>query len=229
MRPMSAAILGVALIASVGLAPQPPSFKTAQARISYALGVEAGQQFRTRAIDIDPRAFAQGLEDVVTGKSPRLTDDQVKAAIAELQASLKRRDFEARTAGTEAAREAGNLFLAENGKKPGVVTLPSGLQYTILRAGHGPTPTERDTVECNYRGTTLGGVEFDSSSRAASSTTVVLAQVIAGLREALTRMPVGSKWQIVVPPALASGTRAATMLVPPGEVLIYDVELLAIK
>lgn len=229
MRPMWLAVLGVALITTVGTAQQPGTFTSPQARISYALGVEAGQQFRSRAIDIDTEAFARGLRDVLTGKQPQLTDDQVRAAIAELQASLKRRDFDARTSRAESVRAAGEAFLVENAKKAGVVTLPSGLQYRVLRAGSGPRPADTDTVECRYRGTTLGGVEFENSSRDSSSTTFKVAQAIAGLREALKLMPVGSKWQVFVPPALASGTPTATMLIPPNEVLTYEVELLAIK
>jgi len=221
--------LCVVLLAALVIAQEQPTFKDSRARISYALGVEAGQQFRNRAIDLDPEAFAKGLKDVLTGKAPQLTDEQVKAAIAELQASIKQREFDARSARAEATQKAADAFLAENARKEGVVTLPSGLQYRILLPGQGPKPTDADTVECNYRGTLVDGMEFDSSSRGGSSPIIKVDQTILGLREALKLMPAGSKWQIVVPPNLASGPRTATMLIPPNQALIYEVELLAIK
>lgn len=221
--------LCVVLLAALVNAQSQPAFKDSRARISYALGVEAGQQFRNRAIDLDPDAFAKGLKDVLTGKAPQLTDEQVKAAIAELQASIKQREFDTRSARAEATQKAAESFLVENARKEGVVTLPSGLQYKILLPGQGPKPTDADTVECNYRGTLVDGMEFDSSSRGVSSPIIKVDQTILGLREALKLMPVGSKWQIVVPPNLASGPRTATMLIPPNQALIYEVELLAIK
>ena len=221
--------LCVVLLAALVIAQEQPTFKDSRARISYALGVEAGQQFRNRAIDLDPEAFAKGLKDVLTGKAPQLTDEQVKAAIAELQASIKQREFDAKSARAEATQKAAAAFLAENARKEGVVTLPSGLQYRILLPGQGPKPTDADTVECNYRGALVDGMEFDSSSRGGSSPIIKVDQTILGLREALKLMPAGSKWQIVVPPNLALGPRTATMLIPPNQALIYEVELLAIK
>jgi FKBP-type peptidyl-prolyl cis-trans isomerase FklB len=221
--------LGVTLLAALVIAQEQPAFRDSRERISYALGVEAGQQFRNRAIDLDPDAFAKGLKDAISGATPLLTDEQVKAAIAELQASIKQREFDIRTARAEATRKAAEAFLAENKTKEGVVTLPSGLQYRILVPGQGRKPTDADTVECNYRGTLVDGMEFDSSSRGGSSPIIKVDQTILGLREALKLMPVGSKWQIVVPPNLASGPRTATKLIPPNQALIYEVELLAIK
>lgn len=229
MRVRWTAGLGVVLLATLVGAQGRPTFKDSRARISYALGVEAGQQFRDRAIDLDPDAFSRGLRDILTGRAPQLTEEQVKGAIAELQADIKKREFEARSARADATRKAADAFLAENAKKDGVVTLPSGLQYRILVPGQGRKPTDEDTVECNYRGNLIDGMEFDSSSRGGSSPIIKVDQTILGLREALKLMGVGSKWQIVVPPTLATGTRTATMLIPPNQALIYEVELLAIK
>jgi FKBP-type peptidyl-prolyl cis-trans isomerase len=222
-------ILAVAALAATATAQQRGPFKTAQERISYALGVQAGQQFKSRGIDMDTDAFARGLKDAMSGKTPVLNDDQVRSAIEELQAELKRRQIELRRGISADTRKAAEAFLAENTKKDGVVTLASGLQYKIMARGQGRKPTDADTVECNYRGTLIGGLEFDSSARGAGSQTIKVDQAITGLREALKLMPVGSKWQIFVPPALASGSRTATMVIPPDQVLIYDVELLSIK
>lgn len=223
------AATAVVLLAALAMAQQPAGFKDSRARISYALGVEAGQQFRNRAIDLDPDAFAKGLKDAISGATPQLTDEQVKAAIAELQASIKQREFDIRSARAEAARKAADAFMAENAKKEGVVTLPSGLQYRILKAGQGLKPTDADIVECNYRSTLINGMEFDNSSRGGSSPIIKVDQAIAGLREALKLMPVGSKWQIFIPPSLATGPRLAMVVIPPNEALVYEVELLAIK
>lgn len=222
-------ILGVVMLAVTATAQEQGAFKNSRERISYALGVEAGQQFRNRAIDLDPEAFARGLRDVMSGRTPVLTDEQIRDAIAELQAELKRRQLELRSGIADDTRRAAEAFLAENRKKDGVVTLPSGLQYRILVPGQGPKPTDADTVQCIYRGTLISGMEFDSSSRGGSSPALRVDQTITGLREALKLMPVGSTWQIVVPPNLASGPRTATMVIPPNQALIYEVELLAIK
>ncbi len=222
-------ILGIGLFAALAIAQDPPTFKDSKERISYALGVEAGQQFRNRAIDLDPDAFAKGLKDVISHGTPLLTDEQVRAAIAELQASVKQREFDIRTGRAEATRKAAEAFLAENKTTEGVVTLSNGLQYKVINTGSGRKPTDAETVECNYRGTLIDGMEFDSSSRGGSSSTIKVDQTIIGLREALKLMPVGSKWQIFIPPTLTSGPRTATMVIPPNQALIYEVELLAIK
>ena len=223
------AVLGVSLCAPLVTAQEDPAFKDSKDRISYAMGVEAGQQLRRRAIDLDPDAFAKGLKDVLSGRTPLLDDEQVRKAIAELQADLKRREFDARSLRAEETRKASEAFLAENGTKEGVVMLASGLQYKILKPGQGRKPTDADTVECNYTARLIDGMELDSSSRGGSSSIIKIDQAILGLREALKLMPAGSKWQVFIPPALASGPRAAMAVIPPDHAVIYEIELLAIK
>jgi FKBP-type peptidyl-prolyl cis-trans isomerase FklB len=133
------------------------------------------------------------------------------------------------------ARKQGEAFLAENARKEGVVTLPSGLQYKVLRPGHGRTPTDADRVVCHYRGTLLDGTQFDSSYGRGRPMTFEMARVIPGLREALRLMPVGSKWQLFVPPGLAYGERGmrsrkrSPSRVGPNATLIFETELLAIR
>ena len=124
-------------------------------------------------------------------------------------------------------KKAGEDFLAENKKKEGVVTLPSGLQYQILKAGEGRKPTTADTVEVRYRGTLVNGKEFDSSG--SETRTFKLAEIIPGWREALQLMPVGSKWRLVVPSELAYGERGMGQAIMPNSTLIFEVELVAIK
>jgi FKBP-type peptidyl-prolyl cis-trans isomerase FklB len=129
----------------------------------------------------------------------------------------------------EPNKKAGDAFLAANKTKEGVVTLPSGLQYKILKEGTGPKPTPADSVVCNYRGTLIDGKEFDSSYKRGQPATFPVGQVIKGWTEALQLMPVGSKWQLFVPPDLAYGDRGAGPDIGPGATLIFEVELISIK
>jgi FKBP-type peptidyl-prolyl cis-trans isomerase FklB len=145
------------------------------------------------------------------------------------QAELRQRQAVARTKAAEDNKKQGNAFLAENKTKEGVVTLPSGLQYKILKAGGGKTPTDADTVECHYRGTLLNGTEFDSSHLTGKPATIKVTAVIPGWKEALKLMPVGSKWQLFIPPQLAYGERGAGHEIGPNATLLFEVELLAIK
>jgi FKBP-type peptidyl-prolyl cis-trans isomerase FklB len=136
---------------------------------------------------------------------------------------------EAKKAAAAENKTKGEAFLAENKKKEGVVTLPSGLQYKILKAGEGPKPTAEDSVKCNYRGTLIDGKEFDSSYKRNEPATFPVKGVIKGWTEALQLMPVGSKWQLFIPPDLAYGERGAGELIQPEATLIFEVELLSIE
>jgi FKBP-type peptidyl-prolyl cis-trans isomerase FklB len=156
-----------------------------------------------------------------------MTDDEVKAALTQLQTQVRgQMEAKAHEAGA-AARQEGEAFLAANKSKEGVVTLPSGMQYKIITAGTGPKPTASDTVSCNYRGTLINGKEFDSSKGKPVSFPV--GGVIKGWTEALQLMPVGSKWQLFIPADLAYGDRGAGADIGPGSTLIFEVELLAIE
>ncbi len=219
----------VALCAAVVSAQSGPAFKDSRERISYALGLEAGQQIRTRAIDVDVDAFARGMKAGIGASASLMSDQQMRDAIAMLQTELKRREFEARSARAAGNRQAAAEFLEENKKQEGVVTLPSGLQYRVVKVGPGRTPADSDTVECKYRGTLSDGLEFINSARGDTSPVMRVDQAIAGLREALRLMPVGSRWIVFVPPALASGPPTATAAIPPNQVLIFDLELVSIK
>src|SRR5271169_989304 len=146
-----------------------------------------------------------------------------------LQADLRKKGEEKMLVQGEANKKQGDAFLAENKTKEGVVTLPSGLQYKILKEGTGPKPTASDTVVTNYRGTLLNGTVFDSSYKRGQPATFGVGQVIKGWTEALQLMPTGSKWQLFIPPALAYGERGAGADIGPNATLIFEVELLSIQ
>jgi FKBP-type peptidyl-prolyl cis-trans isomerase FklB len=200
---------------------------------SYALGMDIGNQFRKLSIDVDPAVFAKGVNDGLAGGKTLITESEAKAAIARVQNDFKNRQVLPSAAPEEKRpmdpKKAGAAFLAENGKKPGVVTLASGLQYRILVQGTGRKPILTDTVVCQYRGTLIDGTEFDSSYARRQPATLAVKGVIPGWTEALQMMPVGSKWQLFIPPELAYGTRGAGENIAPGSTLIFEVELLSIK
>jgi FKBP-type peptidyl-prolyl cis-trans isomerase FklB len=208
--------------------PAPLPLTTPKAKASYALGMSIAKGMKAQGVDIDPTIFARGLKDAMAGKT-QLTDEEAQAAIVELQAQVRKNQEEKAKVVGEANKKAGDAYLAANKTKPGVVALPSGLQYKILTPGSGPKPTAADTVVCNYKGTLLDGKEFDSSYKRGQPATFPVGQVIKGWTEALQLMPVGSKWQLFIPAELAYGTRAAGPDITPNSTLVFEVELLSIK
>jgi FKBP-type peptidyl-prolyl cis-trans isomerase FklB len=207
----------------------PLVLKTQKDKVSYAIGLNIGKSFRKDSVDVNSAIFARGVKDAITGAKPLLTDDELKAVLTELQAELKKRQDDVTRAAGETNQKAGDTFLAENKTKDGVVALPSGLQYKIITAGTGPKPAETDSVVCNYRGTLLDGTEFDSSYKRGQPATFPVNGVIKGWTEALQLMPVGSKWQLFVPPDLAYGARGAGGEIGPNATLLFEVELVSIQ
>ncbi len=229
-----AAIIGMALLADVAAAGNDPALATKQQKMSYGMGVSMARSFRRQGVELDADLLAKGLKDEISGGKLLMSDADLRAAMAEFQAELTKK--QARPAKTPAqAKEEGEAFLAENAKKEGVVTLSSGLQYQVLRAGEGKTPQDGDKVVCHYRGTFVDGTEFDSSYARARPGTFELARMIPGFREALKLMPVGSKWRIFIPAKLAYGERGmpgrkkAPGKIGPNSTLIYEAELLGVQ
>ena len=214
--------------ATPAVAPLPDSLKDPRAQESYAIGLNIGGSLKRDGLDVDPALIAQGIRDVLNGK-PQMSPDQVKATMTELQQTMVARRQEAAAKAAAANKADGEAFLKANAAKPGVITLPSGLQYEILKAGNGPTPKSDDTVSCNYRGTLISGVEFDSSYKRGEPSSFPVDGVIKGWTEALQKMPVGSKWRLVVPADLAYGDKGAGAEIGPGSTLVFEIELLAIE
>ncbi len=201
---------------------------TQKDKLSYAIGMNIGKGLHRDSVDIDPNIMLRGLKDAMSGGSTLMTDEQAQATIMELQQQLRGKMEAQRQEQGDANQKEGDAFLAANKTKPGVVALPSGLQYKILKEGTGPKPTASDSVTCNYKGTLINGTEFDSSEKHGGPATFPVSGVIKGWTEALQLMPVGSKWQLFIPPSLAYGARGAGGDIGPNATLIFDVELLSI-
>ena len=206
-----------------------PTLTTQRDKLSYAIGMNIGAGMKKDGVDVDPSILEQGLKDALTGKKPLMTEAEAQTVMTEFRTEMiKKKQEEVQRVG-EANKQAGQQFLATNKTKEGVVTLPDGLQYKILKEGTGPKPTATDTVTVNYRGTLINGTEFDSSYKRNEPQTLGVNQVIKGWTEALQLMPVGSKWQLFIPSDLAYGERSPGPEIGPNSTLIFDVELVSIQ
>jgi FKBP-type peptidyl-prolyl cis-trans isomerase len=202
---------------------------TKKDKVSYAIGMNFGTGLRQQPIDVDPSVVAQGLRDAMAGGKLALTGDEAHAVLTELQGELKTKQEAKMAQFGDTNKKEGAVFLEANKAKEGVVALPSGLQYKIVKQGTGPKPTASDTVVCNYRGMLIDGKEFDSSYKRGQPASFPVGGVIRGWTEALQLMPVGSKWELFVPSELAYGDRGAGPDIGPGATLIFEVELLSIQ
>jgi FKBP-type peptidyl-prolyl cis-trans isomerase len=207
----------------------PLTLKTQKDRFSYALGMKMGANLHKQSVPIDPAILARGLKDAMAGGKTLLTDDEAQAALTEVQNDLRKKQQAKMQEAGDANKKEGEAFLAANKAKEGVVALPSGLQYKILKEGTGPKPTASDSVVCNYRGTLINGTEFDSSYKRGQPATFPVGGVIKGWTEALQLMPVGSKWQLWIPSDLAYGERGPSPEIGPNAMLTFEVELLSIE
>lgn len=203
--------------------------KTQKEKVSYSIGLDIGRNFKQQSIDINPDLLTKGIKDALSGATPALTDDEMREVMTAFQTEMMAKMAENSKKAGEKNKKDGEAFLAENRKKQGVVTLPSGLQYKILVDGKGRKPALKDTVTAHYRGTLLDGTEFDSSYKQGEPTTFAVSSMIKGWTEVLQLMRVGSKWQVYVPANLAYGDRAASQEIGPNSTLIFEIELIAVK
>lgn len=199
-------------------------------KLSYALGIGIGSQLAgmgAKELNIDD--FAQAIKDVISGSELKVDNAEAQTLVQNFfQEQEAKRQAAAAEAG-KAAKAAGEAFLAENGKKDGVVTLPSGLQYQVLKEGNGKKPSATDQVVCHYEGTLIDGTVFDSSYQRNQPATFGLNQVIAGWTEGVQLMQEGAKYRFFIPYKLAYGERGAGAQIPPFAALVFDVELIEVK
>jgi FKBP-type peptidyl-prolyl cis-trans isomerase FklB len=202
--------------------------KTDKDRISYGVGVQTGRNLKKDDVDVNMDLMIRGIKDGLAGDKLLVGEKELRQIMNGFQGELRKKIAGNRRILGEENRKAGAAFLADNGKNEGVVTLPSGVQYKILKAGDGKKPLLTDAILVNYRGTRLDGYEFDASADGTPATLQV-GQLIAGWKEALQLMPAGSKWQIVVPAERAYGERGVGQDIGPYQTLIFEVELVGIK
>jgi len=209
-----------------GAAPSASSLKDSKQKVSYGIGLNIGRSMKTQGVAVDADLLARGIKDALTGGKPLLTDPELQEAMLGLQKELQSKQAGASKADGEKNKKEGDAFLAANAKKPGVKTLPSGLQYKVIKEGTGPVPKATDEVKTNYRGTLIDGTEFDKNDGA----TFPVNQVIPGWTEALQLMKVGSKWQLFIPADRAYGANPRPGgPIGPNATLLFDIELLGIE
>jgi FKBP-type peptidyl-prolyl cis-trans isomerase FklB len=224
------ALLAMAVMGTRGMgADNTAVLKDQKDKISYSIGANIGAsmklQTQQQGLDLKPDLVAAGLKDALAGGKTLLTEQEIRDVLTGLQREMVAKQAEV----GEKNKKEGDAFLAENSRKPGVKTLPSGLQYQVLKEGKGAKPKATDTVKANYKGTLINGTEFDSSEKRGEPATFSLTGVIPGWTEALQLMPVGSKWRLFLPADLAYGERGAGSLIGPNATLIFDVELLGVE
>ena len=216
--------------AATAKTPVPLALKTPSQKASYAIGMNIGKNLKRDSVEIDPAVLFRGLKDALAGNKLLLTDEEAKAALTALQTELRAKEEAKTKAAAVENKKTGEAFLAANKTKEGIVTLPSGLQYKIIKEGTGPKPMADDTVLCHYRGTLVDNTEFDSSYKRGEPLKIPVGGVIKGWTEAIQLMPVGSKWQLFIPSDLAYGDRGAPgSPIGPNSALIFDVELISIE
>jgi FKBP-type peptidyl-prolyl cis-trans isomerase FklB len=223
------AMMVIALFASPANAGENPALKSQKEKISYIIGMDIGRNFKKQVIDIDPDILARGIKDGLSGAKALLSDQEVRETLSAFQKEMMAKQAGlAKKLGEKNKRE-GEAFLAENQKKEEVKTLPSGLQYKVIKAGTGEKPKMTDAVTAHYRGTLIDGTEFDSSYSRGKPEKFPVNGVIPGWTEALQLMEVGAKWQLFVPPNLAYGERGAGRHIGPNATLIFEIELISIQ
>jgi FKBP-type peptidyl-prolyl cis-trans isomerase FklB len=217
-------LLVPALLCSQGKEP----IKTQKDKVSYSIGLDFGKNMKRQSVQLNLDVLLRGIRDGIAEAKPALTDGEMQECMTTFQKEMMAKMTEKAKVMGEKNKKEGDAFLAENKKKPGVITLPSGLQYKVIKDGIGKSPKVSDTVTTNYRGTLINGKEFDSSYKRGTPATFPLNGVISGWTEALQKMKVGSKWELYIPPNLAYGENGPGDI-GPNATLIFEVELLEVK
>ncbi|MCH9769506.1 MAG: FKBP-type peptidyl-prolyl cis-trans isomerase [Gammaproteobacteria bacterium] len=219
-------VIGLTLLAATSAQANLTSY---QDKLSYSMGVEAGQSMHQHGVQVNPQAYGEGIADGYRGGRLQLSErERQKVILAFEKQSLQKFKQQSQQA-TSNQQTQGQAFLAANKNKPGVKTLPSGLQYKIIQAGIGPQPKITDTVEVDYAGRFINGKVFDSSYARGKSLTIPLQNVIKGWQQALPLMKVQGTWEIFVPANLAYGPEGVPGAIGPNQTLIFKIHLIGIK
>ena len=206
-----------------------PGLPTERDRNSYMVGMALARQFEPMKEEIDIDVVVKALKASLAGEKTLLTDEQAQKIGEGFEQKLRAKQIEKMMSDARSNAEAGAKFLADNGRKPGVETTASGLQYQVLQAGTGAKPKPSDTVSVNYKGTLLDGTVFDDSSQHGGPAQIPLSQVVPGWQEGIALMPVGSKYRLWIPASLGYGERGTPGgPIPPNATLVFEVELLGI-
>jgi FKBP-type peptidyl-prolyl cis-trans isomerase FklB len=206
-----------------------PVLESLQQKASYSYGVDVADRLQQQGIELDIKALNRGIADAYNDSELALNDEERLQAKTSFQEQLRDALVKQQTEVAETNKAAGEAFLKENAKKPGVITTESGLQYKILVTGDGKQPKATDTVTTHYKGTLIDGREFDSSYKRDTPASFPVKGVIKGWTEALQLMHVGDKWQLFIPSELAYGASKRSELIQPNSALIFEIELLSIK
>ncbi len=198
-------------------------------RVSYSIGMSIGEDIKARDIEINPDILARGVTDMIAGENAALTKEEAMQVLTKLQEQMAKKQSEEMERIARTNLQNGQEFLAQNAKKPGVTVTATGLQYEILTAGTGATPTAEDVVIVDYRGTSIDGKEFDSSYSRGEPVEFSVKSIIPGWTEALLMMKEGAKWRIVLPADLAYGKQGAAPVIEPNSTLVFEVELKSVK
>jgi FKBP-type peptidyl-prolyl cis-trans isomerase FklB len=229
MNNVGGTILVILLLATPAVsAEKTTELKTAKDKISYSIGFDMGSSIKRNGIDVDQRIVTKAIKDALSGGKPLMTEQEMKESISALQKDLAAKQQERMRGLADKNKKEGEAFLAENRKKEGVTTLPSGLQYMPLTEGKGKQPKATDTVTVQYRGMHINGAEFDSSYKRGQPVTFSLNQVIKGWTEGVQLMKEGGKLKLFVPSDLAYGERGAGPQIGPNATLIFEIELLSV-
>ncbi len=223
-----AAALSLAMSTAIA-ATDAPALNTDMDKLSYSIGTDLGKNFKRQGIDINPVVMSKGIQDGMSGGALLLTEQQMKDVLNKFQKDLMAKRTAEFNKKAEENKAKGDAFLSQNKGKEGVVTLPDGLQYKIIKSATGDKPTKEDTVTVEYTGRLISGEVFDSTDKTGKPATFKLSQVIPGWTEALQLMPAGSTWEVYVPAALAYGQRSVGGPIGPNETLIFNIHLISVK
>lgn len=228
MKYLAAVILSICFMSVFCIAGEKPELKDVKDKESYSLGYQIGQTMKFQGVEIDPEIYASGLRDALSGSAPILSQDEIQRTVSAVHKRvLAAQQKELKEQGEKNLADA-KTFMEKNKAKEGVKTLPSGLQYKVIKDGSGKMPKATDEVSVNYRGTLIDGSEFDSSYSRGKPESFHVDKVIRGWTEALQLMKEGAKWELFVPPELGYGQKKMGSI-PPNSVLIFEVELVAVK